>query len=561
MRYPAPALSVADRVAQPAGSASPQAGPAVSGYKRTALVIAAVVLLCAPVAYARMFLGYQMYDDEGLFLVAVRDYLSGQPLMTPYFPLYGPFYFEVVGGIFKLFGVLPTHDAGRLLTLAFWLASSAVGGLGAWRLTRSRWLAIAGQCITFVALAALALEPTTTYGISVLLELCLVVLATFVADRPKVTGVLIGGAVAALALIKVNVGLLAAVAVAFTWAASLEVRYRRWLFPGLAALLSVFPIVAMSSLLRQPWVIEFALVMMLSIGSLTLTSVASSRRIQPAPALSSLMLGGAAVAVPCLGVALLSGSRPDQMFQSLVVLALRFPRVYATPVGVTAAIPAWAAVLFAIAILSVRASRQTELPALARVGAGIFIWVSVLLLPSPIFLLALPVAWLSVMAPRNVAVSAIDQYARVFVPTLALLECLQAYPVAGTQVSLAGLGLMPVGAILLTDGLRQLRSGNLALARWVPRGAVAVSLAIVVAYGLVVGAAFNRATPLGLQGAQSVRVTDAQRTHLRDLVKAKAPARAYREIYLRRRIPSLRRAGLTKIQAGVTTVEEVLRVT
>jgi type II secretory ATPase GspE/PulE/Tfp pilus assembly ATPase PilB-like protein len=48
---------------------------------------------------------------------------------------------------------------------------------------------------------------------------------------------------------------------------------------------------------------------------------------------------------------------------------------------------------------------------------------------------------------------------------------------------------------------------------------------------------------------------------LRDLVKAKAPARAYREIYLRRRIPSLRRAGMVKIQAGVTTVDEVLRVT
>jgi general secretion pathway protein E len=48
---------------------------------------------------------------------------------------------------------------------------------------------------------------------------------------------------------------------------------------------------------------------------------------------------------------------------------------------------------------------------------------------------------------------------------------------------------------------------------------------------------------------------------LRDLVKAKAPARAYREIYVRRRIPSLRRAGFLKIQAGVTTVDEVLRVT
>jgi general secretion pathway protein E/type IV pilus assembly protein PilB len=48
---------------------------------------------------------------------------------------------------------------------------------------------------------------------------------------------------------------------------------------------------------------------------------------------------------------------------------------------------------------------------------------------------------------------------------------------------------------------------------------------------------------------------------LRELVKAKAPAREYREIYARRNIVSLRRAGLQKIVAGVTTVEEVLRVT
>ena len=48
---------------------------------------------------------------------------------------------------------------------------------------------------------------------------------------------------------------------------------------------------------------------------------------------------------------------------------------------------------------------------------------------------------------------------------------------------------------------------------------------------------------------------------IRDLVKAKAPARAYREIYIRRRLPSIRRAGMQKIIAGVTTVDEVLRVT
>jgi general secretion pathway protein E len=48
---------------------------------------------------------------------------------------------------------------------------------------------------------------------------------------------------------------------------------------------------------------------------------------------------------------------------------------------------------------------------------------------------------------------------------------------------------------------------------------------------------------------------------LRELVKAKAPARDYRDIFTRRKIPSLRWAGMLKVQAGITTVDEVLRVT
>jgi type II secretory ATPase GspE/PulE/Tfp pilus assembly ATPase PilB-like protein len=48
---------------------------------------------------------------------------------------------------------------------------------------------------------------------------------------------------------------------------------------------------------------------------------------------------------------------------------------------------------------------------------------------------------------------------------------------------------------------------------------------------------------------------------IRDLVKAKAPAREYRDIYTRRKIPSLRWAGMLKVQQGVTTVDEVVRVT
>ncbi len=48
---------------------------------------------------------------------------------------------------------------------------------------------------------------------------------------------------------------------------------------------------------------------------------------------------------------------------------------------------------------------------------------------------------------------------------------------------------------------------------------------------------------------------------IRELIKAKSPALGFREIMKRRRIPSLRHAGYQKVLAGVTTVDEVIRVT
>jgi type II secretory ATPase GspE/PulE/Tfp pilus assembly ATPase PilB-like protein len=48
---------------------------------------------------------------------------------------------------------------------------------------------------------------------------------------------------------------------------------------------------------------------------------------------------------------------------------------------------------------------------------------------------------------------------------------------------------------------------------------------------------------------------------LRELVKNKGTAREYREILMKRKIPSLRRAGFEKVLQGVTTVDEVVRVT
>jgi general secretion pathway protein E len=48
---------------------------------------------------------------------------------------------------------------------------------------------------------------------------------------------------------------------------------------------------------------------------------------------------------------------------------------------------------------------------------------------------------------------------------------------------------------------------------------------------------------------------------LRGLIKAKASAVEYRDALRTRKIPSLRRVGFDKVQEGITTIEEVIRVT
>ena len=161
---------------------------------KTGLALGAITLAVAPIAYWSMFTGFRAFDDEGIFLVTLRDYLSGHPVLTPYVPLYGPFYYEVFGGLFKLFGLQPTHDTGRWVTLAVWLIASVVGGLAVLRLTRRLWLGLGAQLVTFIVLIALANEPMSTYGLSSVLLLTMTGAAAFGSNSPRATAALIGAA-------------------------------------------------------------------------------------------------------------------------------------------------------------------------------------------------------------------------------------------------------------------------------------------------------------------------------------------------------------------------------
>src|SRR5207244_1807642 len=94
-------------------------------------------------------------------------------------------------------------------------------------------------------------------------------------------------------------------------------------------------------------------------------------------------------------------------------------------------------------------------------------------------------AWVAAVPPAGVVESAHLRRARVFLPLLAVLEVLQAYPVAGTQIGAAAVLFTPVGALCLADGVRSLRADALTrtpAAEWSRRVAVlttALAIALV----------------------------------------------------------------------------------
>jgi hypothetical protein len=123
-----------------------------------------------------------------------------------------------------------------------------------------------------------------------------------------------------------------------------------------------------------------------------------------------------------------------------------------------------------------------------RAAAGLAIWFSITQ-STPLSLgpapgnpdaLAMVLAWVAVIPPAGVVESAQRRFLRVLLPTLAVAEVLQVYPVAGSQMRIAAVMFVAVGGICLADALTSLRTwsaarGTASLERF---GAV-VSVAIV----------------------------------------------------------------------------------
>ena len=118
-----------------------------------------VALLVGPLAFYAFFTSFQDYDDEGYLLISLREYARGGVLYDEVYSQYGPAYFQLVTGLFRVAGLAFVHTQGRAVALALVIAAAILCAVATWRLSRSLLIALAAELLVVQALLPSRAEP------------------------------------------------------------------------------------------------------------------------------------------------------------------------------------------------------------------------------------------------------------------------------------------------------------------------------------------------------------------------------------------------------------------
>jgi hypothetical protein len=462
-----------------------------------------VAMGAAVAAYFALFTQFAPYDDEGTLLVTLKAFAHGGTLYSDIYSPFGPFYYELFGGLFSLSGVEVSTDVSRSIVLVLWVGTSLLYGLAAQRLSGRLMLGVAGMIAAFGSLYALANEPMHAQILCVLLLAAFTLLAVVGPTRRVVWAGAAGGALlAALVLTKLNLGVFAVAAAVLAAVLTIEpLQRRRWLrWPVIAAFVAL-PILLTARDLSLGWVRNLMVLEVLAMTAIVIAAWPS----RPRPGeddrgagrwLLAAAAGFALAFAAIVAAIVLNGSSPADIYDGMVTEAMRVRDVNMTEFPQPGAAVDWALAAVAAAALCVRLrpggdGAPSIWPGLLRAAAGVTIWFTVAriapfaLSPSAGNPDSLPIAlaWVAAIPPAGAVEAPYRRFVRVLLPALAVAETLQVYPVAGSQMSIAAVTFVPVGALCLGDALTSLRAwsearGGRALERLgIVTGIVSVALA------------------------------------------------------------------------------------
>lgn len=470
-------------------------------------------------------------------MITVRGYLEGHPLYDGVFTAYGPFYYLYEWMVHAVACLPLTHDVTRILCIFHWLAASAILALAGGRMTRSSPLALFIFMQATVHLRHLACEPGHPQEVVILLLTLAALVAARDWKRPWMMP-LLGGIGAACTLTKINVGAFFGLAVLLALVChSPFFHARRPWFWGFLGFMGVLPFVLMRQHLAESWARDYsAQVSAAILAAGALAYVCAAERTIGIRHWVQTGTAFAAIAGIVIGVVLFQGSSVHALLDSLVVGPSKLGSLFCIPLRSSNSLWSGGAALFLATIVVLWRGRRDRLRLPIAVAKSIYGIVGTLALATDVRIqlgLLLPWAWLAVVRDQeNPPCEHRKTFGRTFVCLMAVWQGLQAYPVAGTQVSIATFPLILIFSLCLHDAIKAFMGDPWANRHWralPPRTSVMVQWLVLTSMlylfvvewcrPLAVWRTYVSVPSLGLPGARYLRLDEYQSQEYRALAE------------------------------------------
>ncbi len=482
--------------------------------------------LALSVAYLPMvYYKVARYDDEGFFLVTMRQFIRHGSLYEHTSGGYGPFYYSFIGAIYRLTGQAPTLFNGRMLVLAFTGVSAGIFAAAVWRATRSLLFGALTEVATFCVLIAVAgNEPLHPGSLVVLvLSVLLYALASFSVEQRTRLLVLAGACAGALLMTKVNVGVfaVAGITVALVVGNSAFPRWFRYLVAAGSVLL---PFVLVFQRLSGLGTATFAALVagsMLGTCAVMTTDVISLR-----PRGLFVAAGSAAAAVLASWVwPLLTGTSLSALIDSVFLAPLQQVN-FLTNLPVVGIY--WVATLITVLVVVAATTHHDGIDQLLPSSAQLRY---LALAAAAVWVIGMGLGALGSWLPAIVLIPALALLAdapprlrlaiRLTAP-VAILQVLHVYPVEGSQRAWSTVAIFVPCAIGLAAGMGGLDVWRVArpMVRGFAVGALCVLVLLFTAlWPVEIWKNYTAATPMKLPGTTLMRVNDQVARQLRQLAR------------------------------------------
>jgi hypothetical protein len=481
--------------------------------KKILFFLLCLTALCGIVAYSRAFSNYAFYDDEGTLMMSLKRFFDGLPLYDRVGAIYGPAFYLFEWTMHRVAGIPLSHDSVRFVSVFVWLLTTALAFLIVYKITRSLTVAALTHLLVFRAMGFMGVETAHPQEICILLLVTIALVACYEEHRTFLA-LSLGALTGVAFLAKLNLGAMVVLGVGIAAAAALNPgRWQRVVFVGVVSAAMTFPVILMHVHLPFGPALKFLLVEELSIVGAVLAITRTSVPVNLSWRDIWLAMAGFGVMAVLIGSFVFArGTTPEGMLHWMVILpATRFAQ-HTSPTWVdNRAFPVALLGLSLSIYFCVKHGRRTALTVAKLTFSLVVILSCALGSQNQLFAFAPSFLWMVVLRPDGYP-PARGAFPRMVLACVGVLQILYAYPVGGSQVSLAAVLILIAAIVCLADAWNELEAWRPALLR-APSVALQISVAvctlILMADIAVAARAYKKyrsLTPLNLAGASRVRL-------------------------------------------------------